>query len=121
MPDLTLKFPKDKVIETLVANRAKHRADFIEAHDAYRETVVKQLHERLDAAKSGKPVMLHFNLPEPKDQTKDYDRAISMLGLCIETEIALSEDQYANLMLDDWSWSRATKETYSNYTGKRYG
>jgi hypothetical protein len=93
-----------EILAVLRDNRSKHRAIFEEALAGYKKQAVELLEEKLAAAKNGKVVPMIFSLPQPMDQTKEYDRAIRMLEMAIAEEIELSETDFQWYVLDDWSW-----------------
>lgn len=99
-----VRVSKSMLLETLKRNRAEHRKIFLEALDGYRKEAIKQLEAQLERAKSGKKFSVYISLTQPQDQTKDYDRAIGMLELSLDTEISLPETDYRNYVLDEWNW-----------------
>jgi hypothetical protein len=112
------------LLETLKENRDKHRQVFEEAQEGYRTAVIAELDAMLAEAKAGKRVKRAVTLPEPVDQTKDYDRVIRMLEMDVREDIELEEHEVAQYVLDDWRWkdmftasnvryvSAATAQTY---------
>lgn len=99
-----LYFNKTQVLEKLRENRANHEKVFLEAQEGFKTAVIKELEERLEAARAGKPVSRYLNLVEPVNQLKDYDRAIAMLEMAVDEEVELDEKQFAQYMQDDWAW-----------------
>lgn len=100
----TVKVPKTKLLTKLKTNRKKHREIFLKAQEGYRQMVVEQLEEMLENARQGKKIETYVNLHAPVDQTKDYDRVISMLDMSVDKIIQLSSTEFANYVMDDWSW-----------------
>lgn len=101
-----IRVSKAKLIETLTQNRSNHRKIFEEALEGYRRTVITELERRLEDAKANKKVSLYIQLTQPVDQTKDYDRVLGMLNLSLDTEIELSEQDFAAYVMDDWGWKK---------------
>lgn len=95
---------KVELIETLKENRSKHREIFESAQRGYRDLVIWHLDNNLKDARDGKEIRTRVNLQAPIDQTSDYDRVIRMLEMSVDTEIELSEHDFAQYVLDDWSW-----------------
>jgi hypothetical protein len=56
------------------------------------------------------------NLIEPMDQTRDYDRAITMLDMTTADDIELTPEQFQCYVMDDWSWKHQFSASNSNYT-----
>lgn len=106
---------KDRLLQTLTANRETHRAQFLQAQEGFRAAVVAQLDERLADARKGKRVSLTIALPEPQDHTPDYDRAIQMVEWNLSDEVELAEHDFQTYVLDDWNWKRQFAATNSTY------
>jgi hypothetical protein len=107
---------KAKLIETLKANREKHRKIFLEAQEGYREQVVAELDKMLDEARSGKKIRRAIHLIEPMDQTKDYDRAIAMLEMSVDATVALEEHDFQSYVLDQWGWKSQFNHSNALYS-----
>jgi hypothetical protein len=99
-----IKVKKQKLLNILRKNRTAHRKIFLEAQEGFKKAVIEQLEKRLEAARKGQRVDLYIRLNEPVDQTKDYDRAIGMLEMDDNTVILLTELDYKQYVLDDWTW-----------------
>lgn len=112
------RIAKDKLLTVLRKNKEEHRSVFLEALEGYKKEVIKTLEDRLMDAKSGKKVNVFIALKEPVDQTKDYDRIIKMLEMSIDTTIELSEHEFSQYVLDDWSWKNQFISTNATYSKK---
>jgi hypothetical protein len=116
MNDVRIK--KESLIEIVAKNRADHRDIFLKAQDKYRGVVIQLLDKTLADARDGRPFVLNeiTRLVMPVDHTKDYDRALLMLDLEVEQVVTLDENAFANLVQDQWNWSRAWAVSNSQYT-----
>jgi hypothetical protein len=113
----TVRLRKSELLEKLGANRDKHKEIFLEALDGYKKAIIDALESRLADAKAGKRIDTYINLEQPIDQTKEYDRVITMLVMSLDDEIELDERQFAQYVMDDWSWKSqflATNSVYSS-------
>ena len=117
--DRTYVVSKTELLEKMEANRAAHRDVFERAIVAYRAEAIRQLDERLEAAKAGRSINLRFNLPQPSDHTKDYDRVIGLMKMVIEDEVQITEGQYQCYVMDEWDWSAQFETVNSTYLGTR--
>ncbi len=97
---------KDELLETLKKNRETHRMIFEDAQKGYREEAIRLLDIALNDAKIGKKITTFIQLESPVDQTKDYDRIIRMLEMSVDEQIDLTEHDFAQYVLDDWSWKQ---------------
>lgn len=109
------KFKKSWLIEQMQKNMEKHRAAFLKAQEGYKQAIIEKLENSLKAARSGKKPDLSFHFPIPTDQTKDYQRVISMLENSLEEEVVLAEHEYSMYILDEWQWKQQFAATVMNY------
>lgn len=112
----TIRVEKDELLSILKANRDKHEAIFVEACIGYRTACIVALEKRLAQIQSGGNIQMYFQITEPVNQTKDYDKVIAMLEMSLDTEIELTQQEFANYVLDDWSWKDQFWATNSVYT-----
>lgn len=109
--------PKDKLLETMRANRDRHRSIFLEAQVKYREKVIQTLDARLAQARAGHRINLTFNFPEPVDYTESYDEAIARFEWHQDDSVELAEDEFRQFVLDKWGWDRLFTANTRSYTG----
>ena len=60
-------------------------------------------------------IKAYFKLDAPINQIKEYDRAIKMLEMSVDNDITLSEQEFAEYVLDDWHWKNQFTLTNSAY------
>lgn len=113
----TVTVAKDKLQNVLKANRFEHRHNFEEAQKGYRAKAIEVLDKALQDAREGRKIRTYIELEAPIDQTKDYDRAIQMLEMSVDENIQLSEQEFAEYVLDDWSWKHQFTATHALYAG----
>lgn len=116
----TIRVPKLTLLEILKKNRDNHRAMFLDAQQGYREEVIKVLDARLKDAREGRKINLHFSMPAPIDQTKDYNIAIEMLEMAVDDIIELTAVEFRNYVKDDWSWRQNVTATNMLYAKGTY-
>lgn len=112
----TVKVNKSDLLTALTKNRADHRAVFLDALKSYRTRVIEELDKALEDARAGRRFLTNLMLQQPMDMTKEYDRAISMLNMSIEDVIELSDGEFRQFVLDDWSWRNQFIAANSVYT-----
>ncbi len=108
---------RDDLRRILAENRLKHEAAFQAAMEGYKKTCIIKLEERLAAARDGKIVDIRVPLTEPTHHLKDYDRVLKMLELSTEEVWQISEDQFGNYVMDEWSWTTHFSVTNAAYSG----
>jgi adenylate kinase family enzyme len=111
-----VKVKKDALLTTIVANRDKHRQIFEEAVTGFRAKAIAILEARLDDAKAGRRIKVYIDLPTPVDQTREYNKIIKMLEMSVDTEIELTQGEFAQYVMDDWSWKKQFSATNAMYT-----
>ena len=110
---------KGDLLVALKENRKKHREVFEKALIGYREEAIRLLDKALKDAKAGRKVNTWIQLQEPVDQTKDYDRAIKMIEMSVDTKIEISEHDFQCYALDDWVWKKQFTATNAMYLAKK--
>ncbi len=119
------KFRKDELLVILRENREKHRGVFEAALKGYRDEAEKILGETLGDVLAGGTPKIYIMLDRPEDHTLDYDRIIKMLDMQVEDEFILSEERFAQYVMDDWRWKRAWLKMSNRYaassTAAAYG
>jgi hypothetical protein len=117
----SIKVKKAELLETLKVNRHNHRKIFLEAQEGYRKTAITEIEKMLSEAREGKKIRRQLVLSEPVDQTNDYDRVIRMLEMSQDEMVELSEHDFAQYVLDDWSWKRQFLHSNSVYSATAAG
>jgi len=111
----TVTVDRNDLLKRIKENREQHRSVFEAALKGYRTKVISELDKSLADAKAGRNFRTFIALAEPVDQTKDYDRIIGMLEMSVDQTIDLTEDQFSQYVLDDWSWKRNFTEINTSY------
>ena len=104
-----VKLNKDELLEIVKKNLDKHVADYEEAVEDYKKAVLTVSHRNYKLAKSGDPDKFkEIRMPPsaPKSHEDQYVRAIRMLELSVDKEVTLTDDQFSQLVLDEWSWKK---------------
>lgn len=105
-----------ELLDILRKNRKAHLETFQKALAGYREVAIEELDRMIEEAKAGKRIRRQLELIEPTNHTKDYDRVISMLEMCIDNTIELAEDEVGMYVMDDWRWKEQFTQTSAHYT-----
>lgn len=111
-----IKVDKQQLLTIIQANKAKHREIFLEALEGYRKKLLETLENQIEQVKKRKSIDVVIHFPEPRDQTEDYERVIGMLEMSKDTEIELSEQNYAMYVMDDWQGTREWLHTQQRYS-----
>ena len=106
---------RSDLLDKLRENRALHADIVKEARNGYIASAKRELESRLNALSSGKVVSLLFRLEVPQDHTETYNTAIEMMEWSQEETVALTAEEFTNLVRDKWAW---TEQFYAS--NKRY-
>lgn len=107
---------KSDLLERLEKNRKGHRKAFEKALEGYKEAAIEALEEALADARKGK-VRLNFHaLVMPQDHTADYDRAIEKMKMSQHEQVHLTDQEFAQYVMDDWAWKQQFTQTSALYT-----
>lgn len=104
MENITVE--KSALLEKLKQNRSDHRAIFEEALAGFQAEAEAELQEQLKNLRAGLRRNVFVSKPIPTDHTADYDRAIAMVEMSMGSTVDLSEDDFAQYVMDDWGWQR---------------
>jgi len=107
---------RDALLAIVKGNREKHREIFLDAVKGFRDKVIEILEQRLADARAGRRLNVRINLPTPIDQTREYDRVIKMLEMSVDPRIELTQSEFSQYVMDDWSWKHQFSKTNSTYT-----
>jgi hypothetical protein len=97
---------KSELLDKLKQNREDHRRIFEEALDGFFKESQDELQARIEDLRVGKRRNIYISKPVPVDHTFDYDRAIGMIEMAVGDTITLSEEDFAQFVMDDWGWQR---------------
>ena len=113
-----VKVNKDDLIKILKENRDKHIYMYKDAFAGYRTKLIAKLKKAMKLAIEYKEYITVISMPAPKpiNHESDYNLAIGMLNMHVEENIKISNDQYRNFILDDWSWKGTFTSSTSSYS-----
>lgn len=108
------------LIDKVTANRDKHVADHKEALVGWREKMLEALataFSDLSAGQDIEPTKL-LGHPKPVSHQDEYERAIRMLSLSVDETVVLEENDFRQLVDDEWAWKHAFLATKAIYGSK---
>jgi hypothetical protein len=109
-----VKVDRVKLVAKLGENRDKHVKEYEAAIVAYRESVIDEMKKNLRLARKGE-FRTSIHLPAPEDHRQDYDNAIAMMTASVEDVVTMTQSEFNQYYLDQWSWARAFAATSSFY------
>lgn len=111
-----IKVKRTELLDAVRKNRETHRATFLKAQAGFRARVVEALDKMLADARAGIAYQVAVGLPEPRDMTKEYDCVIAMLEMSIDEFIDISQQEFSQYVLDQWTWKAGWETSNSLYT-----
>ncbi len=115
---MSLKFKTSDVIIVITENRARHKENYEEALVKFKVAHLAELRKKISDLKKDKKVSLGSALLAPVSYLPDYDRALSMFRMTVETELELDQEQFNQLIRDEWVWSHNFASQTMSYVGK---
>ena len=112
----TVTVTKADLLAKIRANREAHQAIFEEAKAGYKELAKAALKKHLRDVERGEMQVISIMMPAPVNQTKDYDRIITMLEMEVKGEVELDEQQFSQYVMDDWRWKQAFLTSNAGYS-----
>lgn len=112
----TIKIKVSNLLESIRKNRDGHKEIFLKAFEGYRLECIKVLEQNLSTLKEGKLQAVRFGEMPPQDRTSDYDRIIRMLEMTVDDVVELSQSEFTQYVMDDWSWKQNWTASNFKYT-----
>jgi len=113
-----IKVNKADLITAIASNRNEHIKKYNDAIAGYKTKLIEKLKEAMELAIQDKELITAIIMPAPKpiNHKSDYDLAIGMLDMSVEEIVEISDDQYRNFILDDWSWKSSFSTSSASYS-----
>lgn len=90
-----MKFSVADLVKVLKKNRTAHAIEAKENLAGFRKLSIAEMEKNLAKAKAGGEIIMYINRNKPKNNTKDYDRVLQMLGMTSESEVALTQMEFS--------------------------
>lgn len=113
----TVTINKDQLRVAIEKNRATHVEQFKAAMEGYAALCIATLEANLAEIRRGSRKRVLVNEIPPEDHTKDYDRILKMLEMSVKSEIEISQQAFAQYVMDDWGWKESWTLSNSKYVG----
>lgn len=115
----TVRINKGDLVNTLIKNRNAHKAEYADAVKGYCTKMVGFLKEKAGLMEMGYPHEIIVHDFPPEDHTDDYNRALRMLEMSVDSTIELTESEFRQLVEDDWQWQATFKAAAMKYSSHR--
>ena len=109
--------------EKLRVNRANHAEVHNKAMERYRAKLIEAFEEKVELLRNDpeavKTIDTWVKLPRPEEHLDDYDNAIGMLEWHQGETMDLDQDQFNQLVLDQWGWHKSFITNTTSYVSAR--
>lgn len=117
--DIKIAIEVKELRDRLMANRAEHERQYIEASEGFRQAAIKELGKRARAFKAGDPdVSLYFDLTRPRSYVDDFDSVLAMLDYHTLPDIELDRENFEKYVLNKWDWMPNFQRVHTTYTSR---
>lgn len=114
----TVRMNSKALLSIVQKNRKRHHEEYKKAYAGYRKMAAEELREMAEEAElSDVPVRrcLTSKLPEPINNTGEYDQVIDMLKMSVAKVIELDQHQFRSYVRDEWVWRAAASVSNTMY------
>ena len=111
----TVKVKRAELLTILVKNRDTHYENVIDLNHERIDTIVAWMESELNNYKLADKKPSPKDFPEIPDNVSTYDRAIKMMELSVDEEIELSEHEFDQYVMDNWSFNHDLLRTATFY------
>ena len=111
-----VKVNKAQLLSVMGKNLAKHKEDIKELLEERRTQLTEYFEgavSKMARDKNYQPAGKNFPLPE--DKSESYERAIRMAEMSVDEELTLSQNEFHQLVLDNWHWKHDLLTTSAFY------
>lgn len=122
MKNVTVR--KIELITRLTENLEAHKADFKEAHEAWKVESIKfhqaRIHDIENDISVGALAQDKLEPAEPASFIKNYNQALEMLQMEVSEEVTITGHEFRQYVQDEWDFTSHFRNTVSGYTGKSF-
>lgn len=117
-----IRVNKAELIDKLKANLTKHIDDYKVAMIGYHiDTKEKMGLAHTKALLEENIPSELFYLPKPQSHASEYELAIEMLEMSVDTQFTISKQEFQRFVRDEWSWSNDFRNMSAVYSAKVAG
>lgn len=109
-----VKVNKQKLIDTIKANKAKHIEEYNQAVLDYKEEADKKLRELRRNLNDGR-LDLQLVMTTPQNKEEDYDKLITQFEWELNDTVELSQEEFNEYVHDDFDFARQARLSNTFY------
>jgi len=111
---------KKDLLEKLKENRKLHKKLVWEAQEGFKIAAKKKLEQLLEKVNKNEMVDFRklYELDQPMDQTKEYDRAIEMLEMEVNETVVVTANEFRSFVQDNWDWTDSMLLSNTKYLSR---
>ncbi len=116
-----VRLEKTKLIERLEKNFEQHKKEYKTARTGWKRAVLKKMQENLALAENDKEFNLNIAERRPESHAQEYRCTIEMLKASLDETVILSQGEFQQYWLDEWSWKAGHTMSMARYHGDEVG
>lgn len=111
---------RTRLLATLVANRAKHKTEYLEAMEGWHKRVKLSALDFADYVENTPVQKISFQSlaavreDKPRSYLQAYDEAVELFKWDEVEQVELTMSEFRNYVLDKWDWKEAFAATYAS-------
>lgn len=125
----TITVSKNRLIETLTANRERHTETYKQAYEGYQRVCLiaveallagtrsMEAYDERDGGRLNVDRLFQVVHGLPHDHTSHYDEALDMLSWHEGDTVEITPKEFRSYVRDEWDWSNQFNVSASRYTG----
>jgi hypothetical protein len=109
---------REKLLEALKSNRAKHAKEYAEALVAFKKRLLSDLEAALLKVDESEPAALkdfEIEVDFPANHDEEFSDIIDMLSHSTDSVINIDSESFKAYFNNEWSWTSHFKSSVSNY------
>jgi hypothetical protein len=116
----SVKINRDDLLKIVRENKEKHIKEYKEAEEEFKTAALNIINENIELINKGNFKIK--TLPTtPVSYESNYNKAIRMLELSVDTVIEIDQYEFSKLVLDEWEWKQSfdiMNSTYKTLNGR---
>lgn len=106
---------KSALLPILLENKEKYNQIYHSAVSGYWSKAEEVLNNKLNSIKNQEKIEPYLGLAFPENHEDDYNRAIKMVELSADNVLNLSQSEFNQYVLNDWTWRNTFLSVSSVY------
>ena len=116
----TVRLSKSDLVKTLLVNRDVHQEAYDKAIVGFFKAKIADLSSGLATTKRGEEWQADGGIVRPSNHSGDYSWAIALLQQSLDNEVHLSQPEFRQFVMDEWTWQTGFQASATSYARNWY-